>query len=64
MADGIPLRIWQVLPELFSEYLPDDGAGYLRIPPSERTYLDGYAQLGFLVEDGQPLPIGFSFRDE
>src|SRR5262245_45100003 len=57
--DGIPLRIWQVLPEMFPEYLPEQGAGYLRIPESERTYLDGYATFGFIVENGHSLPVGF-----
>src|SRR5262249_34482068 len=60
--DGIPLRIWQVLPEMFPEYLPDQGAGYLRIPENERTCLDGYATFGFVVEKDHPLPVGFSQR--
>ena len=27
--DGIPLRIWKVLPAVFSEYLPEDAPGML-----------------------------------
>lgn len=60
--DGIPLQIWKVLPEMFPEYLPERGAGYLRIPESERTYLDGYATFGMIVETGRSLPVGFSQR--
>jgi hypothetical protein len=60
--DGIPLRIWKVLPEMFPEYLPEQGAGYLRVPESERTYLDGYATFGMIVEKGRSLPVGFSQR--
>lgn len=60
--DGIPLRIWKVLPELFPDYLPHGGEGFRRIPDSSRDYLDGYAQFGFLVEENRPLPVGFSQR--
>jgi len=54
-GNGLPFRIWQVLPEMFPEYLPKNG-------------LTGYESLGFVVEkdkDGRPLfetPIGFSRR--
>lgn len=61
-ADGIPLQIWQILPELFPEHLPDKGARYLRAPESPRRYLDGYASFGFIIEKDHPLPIGFSQR--
>jgi mono/diheme cytochrome c family protein len=44
---GIPLAIWQVLPELFPEYLPGKG----------------YESLGFLYEDGKELPVGVSKRN-
>ena len=42
---GIPYWIWLVLPRIFPEYLPGPG---------------GYVSVGFSVEPGQPLPIGFS----
>lgn len=60
-TNGIPFVIWKVLPEMFPEYLPDQAA-YRAIPENERDYLDGYAQFGFLVEDGHDTPIGFSKR--
>jgi hypothetical protein len=44
---GLPYRIWQVLPEVFSDKLP----------------AQGFASLGFVQESGQPLPIGFSKRE-
>ena len=40
---GIPYRIWQVLPELFPEYLPRAG---------------GYESFGLLVEPGHETPVG------
>jgi mono/diheme cytochrome c family protein len=52
---GVPYRIWKVLPQMFPEYLPDEGAG-------------GYASFGFVYEPdpatGLPrdTPIGFSKR--
>ncbi len=48
---GIPRYIWEVLPELFPEYLPDSGK-------SGR----GYAAFGFVFETGKALPIGLSER--
>ena len=54
-GNGIPYRIWQVLPEMFPEYLPKNG-------------LPGYESLGFAVEkdkNGRPLfdtPVGFARR--
>jgi mono/diheme cytochrome c family protein len=59
---GIPMAIWKVLPEMFPEYLPDQGADYLKVPEAERTYLDGYRTFGLVVEEGRPLPVGFSQR--
>src|SRR5581483_4079053 len=44
-GNGIPFRIWQVLPEMFPEHLPKNG-------------LSGYEALGFVVErdrDGRPV---------
>lgn len=60
--DGVPLAIWRALPEMFPEYLPENGAQYLRIPREERTHLDGYASMGFLRQEGHSLPVGFSQR--
>src|SRR5262245_61878657 len=40
---GVPYWIWQVLPEMFPQYLPD-GQAFLAIPASQRTALDGYKQ--------------------
>ncbi|HEY9727477.1 MAG TPA: cytochrome c [Chroococcales cyanobacterium] len=48
-AQGIPYWIWKVLPQMFPEYLPNNGK-------------DGYASLGFIYEPGKDLPIGFSQR--
>lgn len=54
-GNGVPFRIWQVLPEMFPEHLPRNG-------------LSGYEALGFVVErdkDGRPVsdtPIGFARR--
>jgi hypothetical protein len=47
--NGLPLRILQVLPRMFPEYLPEGG-------PRD------YTAFGFLQEQGHPLPIGFSVR--
>lgn len=44
---GVPYYIWMVLPRIFPEYLPGNG---------------GYASLGFLWEQGQETPVGFSVR--
>jgi hypothetical protein len=43
---GIPLSIWNLLPELFPEHLPGKGL----------------ESLGFIYEDGAELPIGVSKR--
>jgi hypothetical protein len=45
-ANGIPYWIWKVLPEMFPEKLPGKG----------------YESLGFLKEEGNDTPIGFSRR--
>lgn len=45
-VNGIPYRLWQVLPELFPEKLPGKG----------------YASLGFIYEPGHSEPIGFGRR--
>jgi hypothetical protein len=45
-ASGIPYWIWKALPELFADKLPGKG----------------YASLGFIQEEGQDRPIGFSNR--
>lgn len=47
--NGLPLRVLQVLPRMFPEYLP---AGAPR----------DYTAFGFLEEPGHPMPIGFSVR--
>lgn len=58
---GIPDRIWKALPELFPHHLPEPDQ-YLSIPASQRDYLDGYRQFGFVTEEGRAFPIGFSER--
>ncbi len=45
-ATGIPYWIWKALPELFADKLPGKG----------------YASLGFIQEEGQDRPVGFSSR--
>ena len=60
-AGGVPYWLWQVLPEMFPEYLPDPKA-FSSLPPKDRTAWAGYSQFGFIREDGHELPIGFSQR--
>jgi mono/diheme cytochrome c family protein len=48
---GIPVRLWQVLPELFPEHLPGGGKAGA-----------GYDAFGMIVEPGQDRPVGFSKR--
>lgn len=67
--DGIPLAIWKILPETFPEYLPNSGRDFLKVVAQKESkgerpadYRDGYAQFGFLIQDGHPLPVGFSQR--
>ena len=59
--NGIPYWIWQVLPELFPEHLPDPAA-FNKLPEDQRLGLTGYQQFVFIVEDGRDRPIGFSKR--
>jgi hypothetical protein len=60
-AAGIPYWVWQVLPEMFPQYLPEPER-FQALPPAERTALAGYGQFGFVVEEGHDRPIGFSRR--
>src|SRR5262245_9706949 len=48
ISGGLPVKLLQVLPEVFPDYLPK-GA----------TARD-YSAFGFIQEPGHPLPIGFS----
>jgi hypothetical protein len=47
---GIPLWIWEVLPDLFPQHLPDR--------PGK-----GYSRFGLIYEEGKPRPIGTSLRE-
>lgn len=58
---GIPYAVWQILPHMFPEYLPDRDA-FEKLPLEQRTTLAGFAQFGFVIEEGKDLPIGFSKR--
>ena len=49
IENGLPVRILQVLPRMFPEYMPKGG-------PKD------YTAFGFIQESRQPLPIGFSVR--
>ncbi len=42
---GVPFFIWEVLPDLFAQYLPGPG---------------GYKSLGFIWEEGKEMPVGVS----
>ena len=44
---GIPVALWNILPDLFAKYLPGPG----------------YASLGFICETNRPFPIGISQRN-
>ena len=44
---GIPVALWNILPDLFAKYLPGKG----------------YASLGFIYETNRPFPIGVSQRN-
>lgn len=48
MESGLPYWIWQVLPRVCGQHLPD---------PSR-----GYASLGLIFEAGKDLPVGMSLR--
>jgi hypothetical protein len=61
VEQGIPYWIWDVLPEMFPEYLPEPEK-FQSLPAPERTAVAGYTQFGFLHEPGRELPIGFSKR--
>lgn len=62
---GIPVEIWNILPEMFPQHLPDPEA-FFALKEADRTGLNGYRQFGFIVEDNAPSkvnrPIGFSLR--
>ena len=51
--NGIPYWVWLVLPDVFSEHLPD-GPG------------EGYGRFGFIFEPGSPKgrPIGTAYRED
>jgi mono/diheme cytochrome c family protein len=49
IENGLPVRILQVLPRMFPEYLPEGGA-------------TDYTAFGLIQEPGHALPIGFSQR--
>jgi hypothetical protein len=53
IESGIPLAIWNALPELFRDRLPD------------QTYRPhaAYASFGFIYEPGKDLPVGVSKRN-
>lgn len=44
---GLPVAIWNILPDLFAQYLPGPG----------------YASLGFIYETNRPFPVGVSQRN-
>ena len=44
---GIPVALWNILPDLFAKYLPGPG----------------YASLGFIYETNRPFPVGVSERN-
>ncbi|QDY71596.1 cytochrome c [Qingshengfaniella alkalisoli] len=49
ISGGLPVRVLQVLPATFPQYLPQDA-------PHDLT------AFGFIQQSGEPLPIGFSTR--
>lgn len=49
MESRIPLYLFQVLPEVFKEKLPQNG-------------LEGYRSLGLIFEEGKDIPVGFAQR--
>ena len=49
LNSGMPVWIWQVLPDAFPQHLPQDGATGT-----------GWRELGFLYEDGKDRPIGIA----
>ncbi len=50
IPNGVPLKVVQVLPAMFPEYLPEG---------AERQ---DYTAFGFILEPGRVMPIGFSVR--
>lgn len=50
ISGGLPLKMIQVLPEMFPEYLP------------EGAEARDYTAFGFIQEPGEEMPIGFSIR--
>jgi hypothetical protein len=52
ISSGIPLKLMQVLPKVFPEYLP------------EGAEARDYTAFGMIQEPGRPMPIGFSVRDQ
>ncbi len=51
VEQGIPYWIWDALPEMFAEHLPEPEK-FRSLPAEQRTALAGYAQFGFLHESG------------
>ena len=51
-VEGIPYWIWLVLPRVFPEYVT--------IPPNDERVAGGYTAFGFIVEEGQPMPVGLT----
>ena len=45
-VEGLPLKIWRILPDVFSDKLPGPG----------------YESIGFVFESGREAPIGVSIR--
>lgn len=50
ISGGLPLKVLQVLPRVFPDYLPKGSTA------------KDYSAFGFIQQPGHPLPIGFSIR--
>lgn len=50
ISGGLPLKVMQVLPKIFADYLPRSATA------------KDYTAFGFIQESGRPMPIGFSIR--
>ena len=50
ISGGLPLKVLQVLPHVFPDYLPKGSTA------------QDYTAFGFIDQPGRPLPIGFSIR--
>lgn len=61
LGAGIPYWIWQVLPDVFPDFLPDPNAWNAESFDNRRA-VRAYEQFGFVAEEGHKLPIGFSTR--